>query len=233
MSASDHRNWHEPFLRDHVLQALGKGGEGNADMPSTVSDLLDAASLRLTGVVPWLKAVPSRAPGVYILSLSPDSDRNSRVLETAPIDCDAVSQWISRVPMLELDGRPRPSPDALTRRLSEFWLSDESTLYIGKASSLRNRVRGYYKTPLGDRRPHAGGHWIKTLSILSETFVYYAESSDPEEAESRLIRAFITWISSKTKHSLRDAEHPLPFANLEFPKGNRKNHGIAKSKLLE
>ena len=79
-----------------VKDTQGKGGEVNADMPSTVSDLLDTASLRLTGVVPWLMAVPSRAPGVYILSLSPDSDQNSRVLETAPIDCDAMSQWISR-----------------------------------------------------------------------------------------------------------------------------------------
>ena len=123
--------------------------------------------------------------------------------------------------------------EAGSNALSEFWLSDESTLYIGKTSSLRNRVRGYYKTPLGDRRPHAGGHWIKTLSLLSETFVYYAESPDPEHAESRLIQAFVTRVSSSTKHRLRDAEHPFPFANLEFPRGNRKDHGIAKSKLLE
>lgn len=200
-------------------------------MPSRVSNLLDAASLQLTGVVPWSTAIPSRASGVYIVSLSPKYDQNSHVLETAPIDRNAVRQWISRVPKLELDGRPRPSPDALTKRLSEFWLSDESTLYIGKASSLRNRVQGYYKTPLGERRPHAGGHWIKTLSILSETFVYYAESPEPEEAESQLIQAFINRVSSSAKLRLRDAEHPFPFANLEFPRGNRKDHGIARSRL--
>lgn len=140
-------------------------------------------------------------------------------------------QWIHRVPMLTLDGGRAPSADALTRRLGEFWLPDESVLYVGQTStSLRQRIRQYYRTPLGDRRPHAGGHWIKTLSTLAETLVYYAESADPRTAESRLLQAFVDQVSASTKQALRDPNRPFPFANLEFPQGNRKQHGIANSK---
>jgi len=201
-------------------------------MPSTVSHLLDAASLPLAGVVPWSSVVPSRGRGIYIVSMSSKFSRNDRVFEAAPIDGNAVSRWISRVPAIELDRQPTPSPDELVMRLSEFWLPDESILYVGKATSLRTRVRGYCATPLGDRRPHAGGHWIKTISILSETFVYFAETQTPEETESMLIQTFVDGVSSDTKQKLRDPKHPFPFANLEYPKGNRKVHGIARSKVI-
>jgi hypothetical protein len=199
-------------------------------MPTTVSHLLEVAGLQLAGVVPWSTPLPTNAPGVYIVSLSPDPNQNARVQSIAPIDRGAVQRWIARVPDLELDGSS-PAVADLANHLSEFWLPDESTLYIGKASSLRNRVRGYYKTPLGDRRPHAGGHWIKTLMILSETFVYFAESTDPENVERLLMLAFLSGVSPATRFSLRDPCHPFPFANLEFPQGPRKAHAIAKSKL--
>ena len=202
-------------------------------MPSTVIDLLNAASLQLTGEVPWSEPVPSGTSGVYIVSLSPDPDRNRLVMANAPIDHSIVSHWINRVPRMELDGAANPHPDALAARLSEFWFPDESTLYIGKATSLRGRVRGYYKTPLGDRRPHAGGHWIKTLSVLQETYVYYAETPCAEEMESQLIKAYISKVSTNAKQKLRDPSHPFPFANLEFPRGTRKAHGISKSKLTD
>jgi hypothetical protein len=155
-------------------------------MPSTVSDLFDAVSLEGIGFVPWLDSVPSAEPGVYILTLSPAFNLNSRVFKQAPIDRAAISKWISEVPQLELDRNPGPSPDELMKRLEEFWLPDESVLYIGQTtSSLRKRVRQYIKTPLGDRKPHAGGHWIKTLSILDETFVHFAKSPDPKRGRTR------------------------------------------------
>lgn len=208
-------------------------------MPSTVSDLLEEVSLRPAGVVLWSQLpVPNRNAGVYIVSLSRDCNRNERVLETAPIDHKAVSRWISRVPKMELDGR-KPSPDTLAKRLGEFWLPDESILYIGKSGSrktskkrsLEKRTKEYHKHVLGDPKPHRGGHWIKTLSILSETFVHYAESSYPKETESRLIKAFIPRVSSSSRKRLGDAERPFPFANLEFPKGTRKRHGISRQAI--
>jgi hypothetical protein len=164
--------------------------------------------------------------------MSKAADANTTVYQRAPIDVKAIERWIERVPTIKLAGET-PSADALAHHLSEFWLCDESILYIGKASSLPSRLRDYYNTPLGDRRPHAGGHWIKTLSVLPETFVYFAETSDPENKEDVLLRAFIRNVSESTKKHLRDPDHPFPFANLEFPKGTRKTHAIRKSKRAD
>jgi hypothetical protein len=204
-------------------------------MPSTVIDLLNAASLQLTGEVPWSEPVPSRTSGVYIVSLSPDPDRNRLVMENAPIDLSIVSHWISRVPKMRLDDWADPHPDALAARLSEFWFPDESTLYIGRTSSLKRRVREYYKTPLGNPKRHAGGHWIKTLSVLHKTYVYYAETpsaAEAEEMESQLIKAFISRVSTNARQNHGDPPHPFPFANIQFPRGTFKVHGISQSTLL-
>ena len=200
-------------------------------MPSTVSELLHSASLKLGGVVWWSTPVPTRMPGVYVVSLSPDPGQNNGVVATAPINWDIVAEWIARVPTLELDGERGPDPGRLARRIGAFWLADENVLYIRKATSLRSRVGDYYRTPLGDRRPHAGGHWIKTLSLLNETRVYFAEASDPPDAEARLMKAFIAGVSQIATRQVRDPSRPFPFANLEFPRGNIKNHGLSKSKI--
>ena len=45
------------------------------------------------------------------------------------------------------------------------------------------------------------------------------------------MRQFISQVSESTLKCLFDPNLPLPFANLELERGNRKNHGIAKSKL--
>ena len=115
-------------------------------MPLTVSELLDAASLQLAGVVAWADPVPSSAPGVYVVSLSPDPDRNVRITQRAPIDGEAVKQWIRRVPTMTLDGSTRPTPEALAKRLSDFWLPDEGVIYIGQTCRpLKKRIQEYYR----------------------------------------------------------------------------------------
>lgn len=164
-----------------------------------------------------------------MVSLTPLRNQNPAMPGGAPVDRCAVAGWLARVPGLKLDGQSEPSPDEVARRLGEFWLCDESILYIGKAGvSLRDRVGAYYRTPLGNRSPHKGGHWIKTLSILRETFVHYAETPRPEESECHLLRVFTSRVTTKAKGHLRDPDRPFPFANLEFPKGNRKKHGLTE-----
>jgi len=68
--------------------------------------------------------------------------------------------------LLRGDYGRRPSADAFAARIASFWLPDEPIVYIGLATSLRSRVSGFYRTPIGARRPHAGGWLLKTLSIL-------------------------------------------------------------------
>jgi hypothetical protein len=192
-----------------------------------VSELLASADLRLSGNVKWRQTVPLDRPGVYIVTSStvPES-RTDGLKPEAPIDLSIVAKWIESVPTLMLDGL-HPTPEMLTERLSHFWLPDETVLYLGKASkSLRKRVGSYYRTTLGAPGPHAGGHWIKTLSLLDRLKVFYASSSNPESDENGMLAAFVRNVSSQTKILLRDPELPIPFANLEFPKGRSKNHGI-------
>jgi hypothetical protein len=168
---------------------------------------------------------------VYVVSLSQDPNANAGLRARAPIDRNSIQQWISRVPTIELD-RSEATVEGIIQRLREFWLADESILYIGKATPLQSRIKAYYDTPLGNRGPHAGGHWIKTLSILRKTFLHFAEVADCERSEAELLRAFVAGVSRATRQRVGDP--PLPFANLEFREGKRKRrkrHGIGKCKL--
>jgi hypothetical protein len=200
-------------------------------MPTTVSQLFCSSKINLTGRVKWGERVPSRETGVYVVSLSADSTLNAGILASAPISLEAILLWISRVPKIELDGLRDPEPEAIAKRLSEFWLPDENIVYIGMTDAkLVDRVGEYYATELGDRSPHAGGHWIKTLSNLKSLYIYFAECSMSEIAEGLLIKTFINGVSDATRSGLLDPKRPFPFANLAYPKGNRKKHGIGKSK---
>jgi hypothetical protein len=112
-----------------------------------------------------------------------------------------------------------------------FWLSDEVILYIGLAgTSLRSRVRQYYCTPLGARRPHAGGDFLKTLSNADDLHVHWASTDNPSWAEGRMLEAFCRSVSEHARAQLFDPEHPFPFANLEWPAGTRKRHGLTGTK---
>ena len=200
-------------------------------MPSTVRSIFEVADIEITGKARWGETVRSRSTGVYVVSMSADPAQNLGVRAQAPISVAALRQWLAKVPAMQLDGYPNPQPAALAIRLADFWLADESILYIGMTTArLGGRIRQYYTTPLGARKPHAGGHWLKTLALLDELYVYYGECSEPDLGEQSLLARFITSVSPQTRAGLRDPERPFPFANLEFPKGNRKDHGISKSK---
>ena len=211
-------------------------------MPPTVLDLLESIPIKLTDSVRWNESVQSNKSGVYIVSLSKDPGKNCGALNSAPIEIKTVEKW-SRVCGLELDKDPNSSAKAIAQRLSEFWLPDESILYIGQTSRpLSSRLSEYYKHQLGDSKPHCGGHWLKALSNLSSVFVHYAETRVPEKVEQCLIEAFVNGVSSSTKNILRDKTHPFPFANLELKVSEchqkrkiRKRHGIGnqtKKKVL-
>ena len=125
---------------------------------SSIADLLEQVGLLWSGVVRWGEPIPSRNAGVYIVSQTSRCDQNPPVRDNAPIVRCAVVDWLAKAPSLRLDGRSEPSPDVVVRRLREFWLPDESILYIGKTDRpLRERVNEYYGTKLGNRSPHRGG----------------------------------------------------------------------------
>jgi len=166
---------------------------------------------------------------VYFVSLSPDPRTKGARVEPAPLDIAAIRTWLNRSRELHIDGRRCSSPQLLLDRLTRYWLCDENIVYIGKATSLRARINAYYNTPLGNRGPHAGGHWVKVLSVLDQCHVHFAHTTTAEVAQSvekRLLRNFAQGVSAASRRTLPVPERPLPFANLGYPDGERKQHGL-------
>src|SRR4029077_17470793 len=117
-------------------------------------------------------------------------------------------------PELMVDDQ-RPSMQELSSRLSSFWLPDEVVLYVGLAgTSMAKGVGQYHVTALGACSPHAGGWFLKTLSVLPNLQVPYGGSSNPCEAEDRMLEAFCAKVPERSRLALHDPEQPLPFANL-------------------
>lgn len=200
-------------------------------MPTTVSELLKSQDLLLSGKVKWGESFRSSRRGIYIVSYSKDESSLGELIQTAPISKESVEFWFKKVTTFELDKMKNPETDSIIDRLSMFWLRDESILYIGMTNStLSIRVSQYYNTELGERRPHAGGHWLKTLSNLFDLYVFYSECDFPEDVEIKLLDYFGNNVSQESISLLYDSRIVLPFANLQHPSKGRKKHGIGKAK---
>lgn len=192
-------------------------------MSSSAALLLTTVGLTLGGTVTWGERIPSIAPGVYVIE-------TPAPLSAAPLDLRAIAAWIARVPNLRLDGR-RPTPGQLADRLREFWIPDEPIVYVGLAgTNLRTRVGQFYRTPLGDRGPHAGGHWLKTIAGLETFHISWVETEDPSRMEDELLVAFADRLSTAARACLPDGP-ALPFANVETAAKARKIHGISGATL--
>ncbi len=197
-------------------------------MPSTVDVLLRAVpqhGLRWAGAVRWADRPQLRGPGVYLVARTEDPTKLPPPSTPAPLAPAALDQLLARCPVT-VDGQPA-SRATLAARLGSCWLPDEPVLYIGMASrSVAERVSDYYRTPLGARRPHKGGWFVKTLATLDQLWVHVAPADEPERAEQDLIGAFCADVSPASQAGLHDPQRPLPFANLVWL-GQRKRHGIS------
>jgi transcription elongation factor GreA len=148
-------------------------------------------------------------------------------LPSAPVDLAVVGRWLDDLPDLTLDGA-RPTGKDLAARLNGFWLPDQTVVYIGMSTaSIGSRVAAFVRTSLGERRPHAGGYWLKTLTGLERCRVWWAETDAAEEYEDALFGAFAATVPAEVAAKLHDPEVILPFANLQTADRVRKHHGIA------
>ena len=176
------------------------------------------------GPVVWGRPVPARGAGLFIVELPAP-------LLHAPLELSRVGKWLERVPDLRLDGA-RPSSRALAARLAAFWLPSTRVLYVGSTEhSVGGRVEALRNTTLGDRRPHAGGHWLHALTGLERTRVWWAPTTAVEEYEDALLSAFAETIDPATRAALPDSSVVLPWANLRTATGERKATGLANSLL--
>jgi transcription elongation factor GreA len=193
----------------------------------TGADLLRAIGLLADGPVGWDRPVPATSGGVYVVELGAP-------LATAPVDIARVGKWLERVPGLRLDG-VRPTSKALAGRLASYWLADQVVVFIGSTSgSIGGRIAALRKTPLGDRRPYAGGLWLATLqpAVLSRTRLWWATTDAVEEYEDALLEAFSAAVGPDGA-STPEPGLVLPWAVLRRPTGERRGHGISGALLPE
>jgi hypothetical protein len=193
---------------------------------STAAALLSSVELDPVGPVSWGTAPRSSRSGVYVVE-------TRAALAEAPVDDALVRAWLDRVPTLRLDGQ-RPTTEQLAGRLGEFWVPRQRIVYIGlTTASLARRLRAYYRTPLGDRKPHAGGHWIQTLGGIADFDVWWAESDTPGTFEDSLLAEFAELVPKTKRAQIPGSDVVmLPFANKQNSSGTlRKPHGISGAVL--
>ncbi|MFL5687253.1 MAG: transcription elongation factor GreA [Chloroflexota bacterium] len=193
------------------------------------AELLREVGLLADGPAVWGwpgRPVPARGGGVFLIESTAPAAR-------APVELTRLGKWIERVPSLTVDGE-RPTSKALATRLGAFWLPSQTVLYVGASStSISGRVAAMQRTPLGDRRPHAGGHWLATLDPRTSMRVWWAATDAVEEYEDALLTAFDAAVPASELAALPDTAVVLPWANLRRPTGERKATGIAGSLLAE
>jgi transcription elongation factor GreA len=168
-------------------------------------------------------AVRAGGPGVYVVELpSP--------LPTAPLDIHVLSGWLARVPTLELDGN-HPTSKQLLARLASFWIPSATVLFVGGSErSIGGRVAALEQHVLGDPRPHAAAHWLKTLRAAGLR-VWWASTGAPVEYEDGLLETFAASVPEDERAALHDPVTVLPFANLRTATGPAKGHGLRRSTL--
>lgn len=198
-------------------------------MPTSITNLLKTSGLSFEKLqtVKWGDIPFSKQSGIYIVSTCENPSENVNLYSSAPIDINQLESWIIKVKTLRVDNDDKTTSEKLFERLNQFWSPDENILYIGQTeckNGIKGRVGQYYKTELGNKSPHAGGQWLKTLSILDKLFIHYFPIDNPKIIEVKLLYNFINQVSKQTLEKLRDNEMPLPFANLEIKA--TKKHGI-------
>lgn len=191
----------------------------------SVDELFQRAGAERKGAVPWGCTVPLGEPGVYVVATTPHGDEQLG-FEECLLDLQAVDGLLGARPEVTIDGAAADGR-RLADRLRQMWVPGQPVVYIGLASrSVATRVGQFYKTALGARAPHAGGWPVKMLRPQC-LWVHYGASSDPNAVEKEMIRTFIDSVPPGVRNSLIDPNLPLPYANLEFPNGPRKRHGLS------
>lgn len=193
---------------------------------TTVEELFIAAGVVDIGVVPWGSDVPLDSPGVYVVSLNADANATTGAADCS-VDDGYVRMLIAERPEATIDRMPA-TVQTMTDRLRQLWVPGEPAIYIGLAGgSVRDRIGQFYSTRIGARAPHAGGWPIKMIDQrVSPLWVHFGATSDPDGAERTMVARFVAGVRQEAAAMLVDPSAPLPFANLSFPQGRRKAHGM-------
>jgi hypothetical protein len=143
--------------------------------------------LGFSGLVP-LRSLPPRCrdipdlPGIYAVTL-----------DARPVTFLAHS----------VGGRfKRKHPTVPIEVLERKWVDGTETVYVGRASSLRDRLGLLARFGRGDAVGHWGGRYLWQLAALDELRVAWRVERDPVQGERKLLDSFEVAMGA------------LPFANL-------------------
>lgn len=143
----------------------------------------------LEGFVPLRTLDPATVPagsGVYVVFAPED-------FEFLVLDGSSAGHFKDKDPTVD--------PELLLKR----WISETRIIYIGKATSLRSRLRQF--RDFGNGRPvgHWGGRYLWQLDASHRLLVAWRTVDDFAREESSMLAAFVT------------AFGRLPFANITGP----------------
>ncbi len=95
-------------------------------------------------------------------------------------------------------------PNVSEDELKSKWVDDTCTVYIGKASDLRERLVLYLRFGQGKNVAHWGGRYIWQLEDAKSLHIFWKETAeDPRDVEQAMISEFMRLHGGKR-----------PFANL-------------------
>lgn len=85
------------------------------------------------------------------------------------------------------------NPNVSVEDLSHNWVEEALVVYIGKATSLKSRLRQYFKFGQGRNIGHWGGRYIWQLQDSPDLMVCWKQTPacDPREVEKLLIQEFV------------------------------------------
>jgi len=95
------------------------------------------------------------------------------------------------------------NPNISLAELKANWVENTKVVYIGKATSLKSRLKQYFSFGQNKNIGHYGGRLIWQIQYSKDLVVCWKSlSTDPREFEANLIRQFVTIYGCR------------PFANL-------------------
>ena len=96
-------------------------------------------------------------------------------------------------------------PNVSIEELEANWIDGEQIIYIGKATSLRDRRSQYMKFGIGKKIGHKGGRYVWQIKDSANLLVCWKRTDEePRDVEKKMIAEF------KLSHKGR-----RPFANLQ------------------
>jgi len=97
------------------------------------------------------------------------------------------------------------NPNVSIDELRGNWVDNTKVVYIGKATSLRSRLRQYFGFGQGRNVGHYGGRLIWQLKYSRDLVVCWKTLiTDPREYEAELIRQFVSVYGRRPFANLKD-----------------------------